>query len=43
MTWLQIKAYKVLKALGSKTVPKVDGDYGVNTVMAILEIWRLIG
>jgi N-acetylmuramoyl-L-alanine amidase len=41
--WLQIKANKALKALGSKTVLKVDGSYGTKTVNGVLELWKLLG
>lgn len=40
--WLQIKVNKALKMLGSKTLLKVDGDYGANTINGVLEIWRLL-
>jgi N-acetylmuramoyl-L-alanine amidase len=39
--WLQIMTNKALKALGSKTVLKVDGDYGNNTANGVSELWGL--
>lgn len=41
--WLQTHLNKALSALKSKTTLLVDGDYGNNTRMAVLELWELIG
>lgn len=43
VVWLQIKSNKALKALGSKTILKVDGDYGTNTINGVHELWELLG
>jgi N-acetylmuramoyl-L-alanine amidase len=40
--WLQIKCNKALRVLGSKTVLKVDGSYGSNTVKGVRELWELL-
>jgi N-acetylmuramoyl-L-alanine amidase len=41
--WLQIKTNKALRELGSRTVLKVDGSYGPNTINGVHELWELLG
>ncbi|MDF2636855.1 MAG: hypothetical protein K0R78_3729, partial [Pelosinus sp.] len=43
VVWLQIKANKALRSLGSKTVLKVDGEYGTNVKNGVHELWELLG